>query len=287
MILLTGAAGKTGISILRALTQHGVAVRTLVRNSQQLAQVAGFKNTEPIIGDLLDEASLNKAVEGADSIYAICPNMSPDELQIGKSLIRIAKINNVSRIVYHSVLHPQVESMPHHWQKMRVEESLFSSGLDFTILQPCAYMQNILAGWKSILEGQYAVPYNLNSRISIVDLEDIAKVAAKVLTEPGHSNAIYELCGPGNLSQYEVADQISGILKQPVIAVEQSRQDWQQNALASGMQKHQIELLLKMFEYYDKFGLVGNSSVLEYLLGRKPTTFKEFIARITSPGDEG
>ena len=287
MILVTGAAGKTGVSILRNLIQHRVAVRALVRNQHQSDKVAGFSNIETIIGDLQDEVSLTKAVAGVHTIYTICPNMSPDELKIVKSLIRIAQQNNVTRFVYHSVLHPQAESMPHHWQKMRVEESILTSGLDFTILQPCAYMQNILAGWNSVLVGQYIVPYNLNSRISIVDLEDIAKVAAKVLTEPGHSNAIYELCGPENLSQYELADQISRILKQPVEAVEQSRQNWQQNAYESGMQKHQIELLLKMFEYYDKFGLVGNSSVLEYLLGRKPTTFKEFLARITSPGDEG
>jgi len=287
LILLTGAAGKTGVSILRNLSQHGVAVKALVRNAQQSDKVAGFKNTEPIIGDLLDEASLTMAVEGVDTVYTICPNMSPVELHIVKSLIRIAQHNNVSRIVYHSVLHPQVESMPHHWQKMRVEESLFTSGLDFTILQPCAYMQNVLSGWQKILAGQYIVPYNLNTRISIVDLEDIARVAAKVLTEPGHSNAIYELSGPENLSQYDVAEQISEIIKQPVQAVEQSRQSWQQSALASGMQKQQIELLIKMFEYYDKFGLVGNSSVLEHLLGSKPTTFKHSITRIISSGNEG
>lgn len=287
MILLTGAAGKTGISILQNLMQHGIAVRALVRNQQQSDKVAVFKNTIPIIGDLLDEASLSKAVNGVDTIYAICPNMSPDELHIAKTLIRIAQQNNVSRIVYHSVLHPQVETMPHHWQKMRVEESLFTCGLDFTILQPCAYMQNVLSGWQNILLGKYIVPYNINTRISIVDLEDIARVAAKVLFEPGHSNAIYELSGPENLTQLEVAEQISEHFNQSVIAVEQSRQDWQQNAYESGMQKQQIELLIKMFEYYDKFGLVGNSSILEYLLGRKPTTFNQFITRIISSGDEG
>ncbi len=287
MILLTGAAGKTGISILRNLSQHGVAVRALVRNAQQSEKVAGYENTVPIIGDLLDETSLSKAVIGVDTIYIICPNMSPDEFIIVMSLVRIAQQNNVPRIVYHSVLHPQVESMPHHWQKLRVEELIFASGLDFTILQPCAYMQNVLSGWQKILAGKYVVPYNLNTRISMVDLEDIASVAAMVLTETGHSNAIYELCGPESLTQHEVAEQISESLKQPVITVEQSRQNWQRNALESGMQKQQIELLIKMFEYYDKFGLVGNSSVLEYLLGRKPTTFRQFITRIISSGNEG
>jgi uncharacterized protein YbjT (DUF2867 family) len=262
-------------------------VRALVRNQHQAEKVAGFANTEPIIGDLAKPESLTGAFRGADAVYAICPNMSPDELIIGKTLIRLAQENHVSRFVYHSVLHPQVESMPHHWQKMRVEEALFSSGLDFTILQPCAYMQNILSNWKMVLAGEYSVPYNLNARISIVDLEDVAKVAARVLTETGCSNAIYELAGPEPLTQTEVAHQIGAAIQRPVKAVEQSCQVWQQNALTSGMQSQQVELLIKMFEYYDKFGLVGNSTMLEHLLGSKPTTFKQFITRITSSEGEG
>jgi hypothetical protein len=33
------------------------------------------------------------------------------------------------RLVYHSVLHPQTEQMPHHWHKLRVEEMLLESRL--------------------------------------------------------------------------------------------------------------------------------------------------------------
>ena len=66
--------------------------------------------------------------------------------------IRAAQSAGVERFVYHSVLHPQVEIMAHHWQKMRVEEQLFESGLSFTILQPAAYMQNVLAGWDGRFE---------------------------------------------------------------------------------------------------------------------------------------
>ena len=91
------------------------------------------------------------------------------------------------RLVYHSVLHPQIEAMPHHWEKMRAEELLFAAGLDVTVLQPTAYMQNILAGWRDIVEaGIYRVPYPVESRISLVDLDDVAAAAALVLTQPGH-----------------------------------------------------------------------------------------------------
>ena len=94
--------------------------------------------------------------------------------------------------------------MPHHWQKLRMEEALLESGLEFTILQPCAYMQNILTGWQKITKGEYIIPYQVQTRISMVDLQDVGEVASNVLTEQGHENAIYELSGPEPLSQADV-----------------------------------------------------------------------------------
>src|SRR5512133_1908715 len=175
MILLTGAAGKTGTTILQYLSKKGAEVRSLVRTQQQADKMISLGTAETIIGDLTDYATLSKAIIGIDRIYYIAPNVSPHELSIGKDIIRLAQHHKVNHFVYHSVLHPQIEAMPHHWQKMRMEEALFTSGLEFTILQPCAYMQNILGGWQKILNGQFSVPYQLDARISIVDLEDIAK----------------------------------------------------------------------------------------------------------------
>jgi len=284
LILLTGAAGKTGTSILKQLSQRGAKVKALVRNQDQASVVGVFKGIEIAIGDLLDEQSLAKAAHIIDEIYYICPNMSPDELLIGTRLIGLAQKHHIKRFVFHSVLHPHIEEMPHHWQKMRMEEKLFSSGLDFTILQPCAYMQNILSGWNHILEGQYTVPYNINARISIVDLEDIGQVAANVLMESGHKNAIYELAGPEALSQIDVAGKISAVLNKQVNPVQQSQLEWKNNALKSNLPAAQIDWLLKMFNYYDNNGLPGNSNVLEYLLGKNPTTFDQFLLRTLSSG---
>ena len=286
MILLTGATGKTGTTILKHLADKGASVRCLVRNEKQSEKVISLGCSEVVIGDLTDHAALSKAIIGIDRIYYIAPNVSPDELSIGKDLIQLARQQKVSHFVYHSVLHPQIEAMPHHWQKMRMEEALFTSGLEYTILQPCAYMQNILGGWQKILSGQFSVPYQLDTRISIVDLEDIAKVAAKILTETGHAHAIYELAGPEPLTQNEVANQISLSINKPVQAIEQSRNEWENTARASGMDGVQLNVLIKMFEYYDKFGLVGNPSILEFLLGEKPTTFMQFLAHISNSGDE-
>ena len=145
-------------------------------------------------------------------------------------------------------------------------------------------MQNILGGWKNSQAGRYVVPYNLDARISIVDLEDIGKVAAKVLLETGYSNAIFEIAGPEALTQTEVAAVISSVLRINVEAIQQSFVEWQDNASKAGLPELEIAWLLKMFNYYDHYGLIGNSMTLEHLLGVSPTTFKQFLWRIQTSG---
>lgn len=287
MLFLTGAAGKTGRSILRALAASRIRAKVLVRSSKQADSIRAIGDFEMILGDLRDPATFTSNLQGVDKIYYICPNVAPDELEIGKVLIKLAQQNNIHRFIYHSVLHPQVEAMPHHWQKMRMEETLFKSGIDFTILQPCAYMQNVLAGWKSIVDnGKYVVPYQVSSRLSIVDLNDVGEAAARIISGTNYANAIFELAGPEPLSQSEVAAEMSAALGRPVEAIEQSRVEWKRNAQQGGMDDRQIDVLLKMFEYYDQYGLVGNPWILENLLNRKPTTFKQFLARILISGEE-
>lgn len=170
--------------------------------------------------------------------------------------------------------------MPHHWNKLRVEEALFESGLAFTILQPTAYMQNVLAGWEAIVErGVFTVPYPVETRLSLVDLEDVAEAAAIVLTEPGHAGATYELVGTQAMTQVEVAEALSQNLGHAVRAEAKSIETWEQGARASGMGDYPIETLIKMFRYYERFGLTGNPHALGWLLRRPPTTFEAFVAR--------
>ena len=56
-----------------------------------------------------------------------------------------------------------------------------------------------------------------------------------------------------------------------------SHTDWTQQAEAVGMGAYQIETLLQMFVYYQENGFVGNCNILTWLVGRKPTTFLQFV----------
>jgi NAD(P)H dehydrogenase (quinone) len=280
MILVTGAAGKTGQAMIRALVAKGARVRALVHRPEQAAVVKALGAHDFVTGDMRDGATMHRATRGVRAVYHICPNVNPDELVMGQVAMDAARAAGVERFVYHSVLHPQVEAMPHHWLKMRVEEQLFESGLGYTILQPAAYMQNVLGQWNTVVEqGVYVVPYAVETRLGMVDLEDVAQVAAVVLTEAGHDGAIYELAGSEALTQADVARILGRQLGCTVEARTEGLEEWARGARATGLSESQVETLLKMFRYYDAHGFWGNPRVLGWLLGRPPTTFAAFVER--------
>ena len=280
MILVTGAAGKTGRAVIRALAAKGRRVRALVHHDAQKSLVESLGAQEVFVGDIREESALRAAAQGARAIYHICPNIHPDELLIGRVAIAASRVAGVEKFVFHSVLHPQIQAMPHHWNKLRVEETLLESKLPFAILQPASYMQNILGEWQAIAgRGVYAVPYSVEARISVVDLEDVARAAATVLCEPDYQGGTYELGGPVVLSPKEMAVIMGHELGRDVRAEKISVEGWKERAMASGLSEYSVETLIRMFDHYDRYGLVGNSHVLRSLIGRSPTTFEEFIKR--------
>ena len=283
MILVTGAGGKTGRAIVRALVARGADVRALVRSPARQAELKAIGAREVVAAAMDDADALSLAARGIGAIYHICPNVSPHEIAFAKAVIKAATDNGVHRLVCHSVLHPQIEAMPHHWNKLRVEEMLFATALDVTVLQPTAYMQNSLAEWDHmVLDGLYRVPYPVETRLSLVDVDDVAEAAAIVLTGGGHSGATYELVGTTPLSQIEIAGTFGQALNKAVRAEAESIESWEHRARARGMDHHARETLTKMFRAYARDGLKGNPNVLGWLLGRPPTPLGSFATRMAA-----
>jgi uncharacterized protein YbjT (DUF2867 family) len=272
MILVTGASGKTGRTLIRELAAKQQLVRAWVRRPQLIIDGAA----EMMVGNLESSADWARAVDGVNQIYLICPNMHPHEKEIGRLALSAALKAGVRLFVYHSVLHPQTEAMPHHWAKLRVEEMIVASGVPFVILQPTAYMQNLRPQLVEIKEkGILRLPYPPGSRISLVDLGDVAAVAAKMLLSYEFAGGIFELCGTEPISQYEVAQQFGTLLARPIIATELPLAEWESNA--QDLPDYARQTLIKMFRYYAEFGLVGNPAVLTWLLGRPSQKFADVI----------
>ena len=281
MILITGAAGKTGLALLRQLGLMQRPARALVRRQDQIQRALEMGAREALVGDLLDRQSMIPAFSGVTAVYHIPPNVHPQEEQMAENVLRLSRQHGVKHFVYHSVLRPYIRAMPHHIKKARVEERLFTTSMPFTILQPAAYMQNTLPALQKVSEaGVFSVPYSIDTPMGMVDLNEVAEVGCRVLANADHYGATYELSGAEILTPSEIAKLMGAAFGRPVEAQEVDLKTWRRQAMKAGMPRYQVKTLIKMFRYYTRYGFWGNPHTLTSLLGRPPTTYAQFLASL-------
>lgn len=277
-VLVLGVTGKTGAAVAHALLARGVRVRGTTRQPVEALSTGSRgrgrapAGVELVQVDTVTGAGLDDAVTGVRAIHHSAPNLTVDEVPMLARTIACARRAGVDRVVFHSVMHPYAPAMAHHLRKAEAENLLRTSGLAWTILQPAAYHQNLLGG---VLDGHLTIPYSLDRTFTNVDLRDVAETSATVLLDEGHVHATYELAGPDALDAHTMADQAADVLGHPVRAVLGSP--------TVGTDLRSAAELLAMFAYYDAHGFVGSPHVLTSLLGRRPTSWSQFLAEMASP----
>lgn len=284
MILVTCATGTAGRAAVAALAARGAPVRAHLRDTAREAELRCLGAREIVLGDVADEDVIRRALQGIRAVYLITPPLSDSEIDIGRGWIAAAQDAGVGRFVYHSVAHPQIRAMPHHWDKLKVEAALIDCGLAATILQPTSYMQNILRDRDRLMKlGELAAPLSVDMAMNIVDADDVGEAAARVLTEPGHEQAIYELGGPESLTRAQMAEILTDCLGRPVRAVEVSMRVWLRRTTVART-SFQRRRFAAMYRHYDAHGVPGNPNVLAMLLGRPPTDFRSCTRRLLRNG---
>lgn len=284
MILIVGASGAVGIPTVRHLVGRGAKVRALTSNQASADRLTGLGVGETVVGDFRSDADVARAVEGVGSVMHIPPRFTEDEAEIGFRVVDAAKAAGVGHIVFNSAYHPQMRKLDHHWSKLLVEEAVIESGIEFTILQPSMFMQNIRVEWAQVTRnGVYPRPYSPDRKMSLIDTEDLGEAAAIVLTDPGYRGATFELCGADSLTHTEMAAVFSDVLGRPVNAVERDIGEWESWARERGWAEWSIETYKHMCAHYDAHGYPGgNPLVLRTILGREPGGYRAFAERLAA-----
>jgi uncharacterized protein YbjT (DUF2867 family) len=275
-VLVVGATGKFAGLVVPELLNRNVTVRALVQGEARGAVARSLGVTEVAIGDLRNLDSLARAVQGVDGIFHIGPAFAPDEAALGVALVEAADRAGVRKFVFSSVIQPTNTRLKNHASKIPVEDALYSSGLEYTVLHPANFMQNIAMAWPAIIgHGGFGEPFPKEARIARVDYRDVAEVAAIALTEDRLAFATLELCA-GMSSRIDVVEALSEKLGRPVEALEPGFADWAKAARLP-YNGHQLKMLSKVHDHYRKHGLGGNSLSLKAALGRDPRSLRDYI----------
>jgi len=238
-----------------------------------------------MVGDMLEPGDLRRAVAGVRTVVHIGPPLHPREAEMGHGVVAAAREAGVAHFVQFSVTHPQLEPLLNHQAKLAVERVVLLSRLPFTILQPMHYMQNIDVA-RVLADGVLRQPYALDRRLAHVDLEDVTEVAAKVVSEGrDHHYATYELCGEDFRSARELAEVIAAVSGRAIGA----EQVPFPASTAAGprptdVEDYRLDAMVRLFGHYGRYGITGNPNVLGWLLGRRPTSFEQYVRRSLAVG---
>ena len=274
MIFVTGGTGMVGGEIVRLLSQNGTAARALVRNPKNAKNL-------PVItwvtGDLAKPETLPAAFEGAKTLFLIS-SIGEDTVALQHNAIEAAREAGVTHIVKLSAFgasnHSKAPIGVWHYQ---IEQEMQESGMEWTILRPHHFMQNLLTQTDYIINDGVVYSDSGDGKIPFIDARDIAAVAAVTLTKPGHYGKKYVITGSEALSYRQATEIISNTIGKPLRFVDESPDAARKRREREGYPPAIIESFLATSAYQRAGGkTVTITNVVSDLTGRRPRTFSEF-----------
>ena len=275
MILVTGATGTIGRSVVSRLNDAGTPFRATTRQES----IAG---SEPYMArmDLGDRDSVVAALKDVETVF-LNSSQHPEMALHQSGLIDAAVEAGVRNVVKVSAGSAATGADKPSWvgrAHAEIEAHLERSGLGATILRPNYFMQNLLGLAPEIAAGKLPMALH-EQRLAPIDARDIAAVATAVLRDPDtHRGRSYDLTGPESLTPIDIADLISAGLGKRVTHVPLTLDELCASAARAGapawIQRHVVELM-DIYARDESVGLVSHD--VELVTGRTPVRLAKFV----------
>jgi uncharacterized protein YbjT (DUF2867 family) len=268
-VLVTGATGKQGGAVARALLAAGTPVRALVRDPQtEPAKALTTLGADLVVADLNDPASLEVAATGVRGVFSIqiadLDNLASDaEVVRGRNLVAAARATGVRQFVHTSVsgageYHRSAPGwtegrwpQTHYWEsKAAIDEAVRAAGFEtWTVLKPSTFMENLI-GWSYMFgnweRDGFVTAFRADTRQSWVAVQDIGAAGAAAFADPARFHGVdLELAGD-RLTMTEVAAILTDVLGRDITAPVYTPED----AVARGM----LPMMVPMHEWTDVVG---------------------------------
>jgi uncharacterized protein YbjT (DUF2867 family) len=278
MLLITGGTGTIGRELLPILQSKGVPFRVLVRKEATLKELKG-KGVDAVLGDLSQPKTYGKALGGIERLFLLT-NPTPEVVTLEGNLLEAATKAGVRRVVRLSAMGANPwGSSPLARAHGQCEAQLETSGLDWTILRPTMFMQNLAPMYaETVAKTSTLFAPAGEARIPFVDTRDIAAVAALTLTSEGHSGLVYEITGSEAVSYNGLAGLLSAKLGRVVKYVDVPDDAAFQAMVNMGMSPWLSHGLITLFHLFKANGATAVPlGTVARLTGRAPRTLNEYI----------
>ena len=219
MILVTGATGFVGMSVVRALRTRGRDVRCLVRSPARARRIVDY-GVELAYGDVTDPPSVARAMVGVDAVVHLVAIIRERgkrtfdlvNRQATETVAYEARQAGVRHMVHVSAIGAQDNpAYPYLQSKWQGEQAVLRSGVAYTILRPSLLFGagdefvNTLAG---LVRALPIVPVagSGKSLLQPISVEEVGAIVAEVAGSPRFGGRTIEIGGPQRLTYDEIVD---------------------------------------------------------------------------------
>ncbi|MBK9474369.1 MAG: SDR family oxidoreductase [bacterium] len=214
-VLLTGATGYVGGRLLRLLEKRGHHVRALARRPEVLRPKVAA-STEVVAGDVLDRASLDRALQGVEAAYYLVHSMGADgafeetDRQAARNFGEAAKSAGVGRIIYLGGLASDEEHLSTHLRsRQEVGRVLRESGVPVLEFRASIVIGSGSLSFEMIRSLVERLPIMITPRwvrvmAQPIGIEDLQEYLAAALVLPVAQYRIYEIGGADRVSYLDI-----------------------------------------------------------------------------------
>ena len=283
VILVTAAAGHTGMPTVLQLLAKGYPVRALVRRLDTRSEKLRSAGAEVVAGSLTDLADVERALCGVGRAY-FCPPWGPDLLHLVATFAAAAEQARLESVVAMSqwLASPRHPSMATRGLWLMERTLPRTPGLGVTIVNPGFFADNYMRLMEPVAqlgmlpmplaEGQNAPPSN----------EDIARVVVGALSDPGrHAGKVYRPTGPKLLSPAEIAAAFARVLGRRVRYMDMPERMFRKALRALGITPFEQSQLRYYMEDYRRnaFAVNAPTDAVRLVGGSEPEDFETIVRR--------
>lgn len=279
MILVTGATGGLGHQTIDFLltTTPAAEVAALVRDISKATDLTA-RGVEVRQGDYFDYPALVKAFQGVDKLLLVSAVAFTDRLQQHRNVIDAAKQAGVKHLFYTSIQRSTDFVMPQVTESdLATEAYLKASGLIYTILKNGYYFEGLgyLIG-NELPDSEICFPAG-DGKIAFVKRGELAAATAALLTSEGHDNQAYTLSGSQAYSFDDIAQEFSALAGRSIAYKSLEPASYIAQKVAAGFPEG-VATFFSQWGAATKAGmLAGTHDTVERVLGRKPTSLREYL----------
>lgn len=278
-ILVTGASGQMGAVVIETLLKKMSAhqIHAITRKEEKRLELQS-KGLIAFIGDYGDVASLEKAMDGVDTVLLISSGDQGDRMQEHKNVINTAKKMGVTNIAYTSRSLKDKTTLTNKLmdEHFATEDYIKESGLKYIIFQNALYME-VLPYYvgKTVFEGGGFSQVAGDGKVAFTLRKDQSEAMANVLLNEAFNNQTYRFTSSAAYSFSDVANTLSELsgkeIKYTAVEIPEYKEQMKKQGLPEIMVDKIVNFNVDIKN--DQESTVTNE--LEIKLGRKPTTLKE------------